>query len=150
MLAAEERRRGGVKGVLEGFGLAGVASSSLLSDFSGGVWFSELLGESVDILSRSLSDSSAIIAVWLLLRAWKDKVLARGLWWLLCRRLGRRKRWNKKLGSSTELKEPPGLDDGGRAKSEEDVGSDGLEESFGILRGGGDGKVKVSVWGTRS
>jgi hypothetical protein len=32
------------------------------------------------------------------------------------------------------LKEPPGLDDGGRAKSEEDVGNDGLEESLGILR----------------
>ena len=63
MLAAEDRRRGGVRGVLEGFGLAGVVSSSLFSDFSGGVWFSELLGESVDILSRSLSDSSAIMAV---------------------------------------------------------------------------------------
>lgn len=38
------------------------------------------------------------------------------------------------MGSSTELKEPPGLDDGGRAKSEEDVGNDGLDESLGILR----------------
>lgn len=36
-MLAEDRRRGGVKGVLDGFGLEGVASSSLLSDLKGGV-----------------------------------------------------------------------------------------------------------------
>jgi len=63
-ILADDLRRGGVLG---GLGLpfeAAMASSSVVSAvFNGGVLFSVLLGESVDILSFSLSDSSAIMAV---------------------------------------------------------------------------------------
>ena len=60
-MLAEDRRRGGVNGGCRMGALVAVESSSVfVGTFKGGVWVSELLGESVIILSLSLSDSSAM------------------------------------------------------------------------------------------
>jgi len=70
-ILAEDRLRGGVKGGGRRTGLVTVFRSSSLfpGTFKGGVWVSELLGESVIILSLSLSDSSAMNVFWLRLLA---------------------------------------------------------------------------------
>jgi len=63
-MLADDFLRGGVSGGCRIVGFAVVRSSSLVGGaFKGGVCVSELLGESVIILSLSLSDSSAMKAL---------------------------------------------------------------------------------------
>jgi len=66
-MLADERRRGGVNGGCRTavFAAADKSSSLFPGAFKGGVRVSELFGESVIILSLSLSDSSAMNAFWL-------------------------------------------------------------------------------------
>lgn len=79
-MLAEDRRRGGVKGGGRTLAFEVPASSSpLLGIFKGGVLVSELLGDSVIIRSLSLSDSSAMKALWLRRLAWRVKEEASGL-----------------------------------------------------------------------
>jgi hypothetical protein len=135
--------RGGVNGGLEM--IAFPLGSSVLSEaFRGGVGFSELPDElSVNIRSLSLSDSSKNIRLWLRLLECMVKDEAKGL----CRRaseiypafgasrLGRRNRWRRRLGSSRVKDEVDAIgleEDGGRAKSVEEVGNEGRDEALGI------------------
>lgn len=84
ILADDLRRsRGGVKGTWRTGTLALRSSSLLLPGFRGGVLVSELFGESVFILSLSLSDSSEMNAFWLRRLACKVKDDAKGLWSLV-------------------------------------------------------------------
>lgn len=97
-------------------------------------------GLSVHILSRSLSDSSLLTVV-LDLREIME--VARGLRWGWSedcsrgtRRLGRRMRSMNGLRSSAAyvlLDEADDDEEGGRAKSEEEVGSDGRDEGPSIM-----------------
>ena len=64
-MLAEERLRGGVNVGCREIGFVDRSSSLFPGTFIGGVWVSELFGESVIILSLSLSDSSVAKEVWL-------------------------------------------------------------------------------------
>ncbi len=131
-------RRGGVNGGGRNVDLAIEESSSLPSTFKGGVFVSELLEESVIILSLSFSVSSAVTALWLRRLAWKAEndeargcILASDTYPPFCRRLGRRNLWNR-LSSIVELG-VLGFDEDGRAKSEDDVGRGGRDDALGII-----------------
>lgn len=135
-MLADDRLRGGVRG-------GGLCRTFLPPKSSrGGVLASEPFGESVIIRSLSPSVSSMMFAFWLRRRAWSVKEEARGLCSLVsdkyppfCKRLGRRNRCRSKDGSSsvTDDDEAPGLDEeGGKAKSVEDVGREGREVALGI------------------
>lgn len=146
-------RRGGVEGSLLCLSFLDRSSSLFSGTRGGGVGFSELPepdGElSVYIRSLSLSDSSEIAT---LCRPRLDgevlpvKDATRGLWRRASdkypdfgtSKLGRRKRGSRGLASSKgrDEEEATALDeDGGKAKSVEDVGSDALVEALGIVRG---------------
>ncbi len=98
-------------------------------------------GLSVHILSLSLSDSSPLGVVLIVCRRGIVKELASGLWLRPsaalggARRLGRRKRNNRGLNSSEAVvwDETKADEDGCRAKSEEDAGSDGRADIDGSL-----------------
>ena len=136
-MLADDLLRGGVKG-------GGLCRIFLpLKSSKGGVLASEPFGESVIIRSLSPSISSMRFAFWLRRRTWSVKEEARGLCSLVsdkyppfCKRLGRRNRCRSKAGSSsvTDDDEAPGLDEeGGKAKSVDDVGREGREVALGII-----------------
>ena len=138
-ILADDLLRGGVRG-------GGLCRIFLpLKSSKGGVLASEPFGESVIIRSLSPSISSMRFAFWLRRRAWSVKEEARGLCSLVsdkyppfCKRLGRRNRCRSKAGSSsvTDDVEAPGLDEeGGKAKSVDDVGREGREVALGITAG---------------
>lgn len=106
--------------------------------------FSELLGElSVHIFSLSLSDSSPYRLPRRLDGRVKEAI--RGLWSRVSEKyaalgasiLGRRKRTRSGLISSVPVIGEPGAialeEEGGKAKSEDDVGNDGLVDVPGML-----------------
>lgn len=116
-MLAEDLRRGGVEGNFTAVLVSCSASSVASEVFNGGVGFPELLvGESVDILSLSLSRSSPIVRVelWLRLRECSVKDDAKGLWCRVANILDLRKRWRRAGGSSRVKAEVDALepDDG--------------------------------------
>jgi hypothetical protein len=138
--------RGGVEGGFEKLGLSLGSSIAASRPFKGGIGLSELPEElSVDILSLSLSDSSLNSADLLRRLEWMVNEDARGLERrvserkavLGTRRLGRRNRWERIFGSSKVRDEVDATalaeDEGGRAKSEEDVAKDGREVALGMF-----------------
>jgi hypothetical protein len=115
-----------------------LAFASMSSPTKGGVGFSELLdGElSVHILSLSLSESSVITLPRRLKEATRG-LRGRPSWrWVAlgaAKMLGRRNRRKSELASSEgRVEVDVTLDEGGRAKSDEEVGRDGRADVLGI------------------